>query len=195
MKTIHPVDEFWIESKLDQEMMDYVWSQIDKAKVDRFDHKKELVGHLTSSLALPDVEGKLNKCVSGMAQELHFVSQHFQKDTLQLRDRWVNFQKKYDFNPIHAHTGAISFIIWMKIPYKYEDEANTPQAKGMTERHRSGCFQLLYTTMLGRITTHTYYLDTSYEGTIILFPSQFSHVVYPFYTSDEDRISISGNIY
>ena len=28
MQTVHPVSEFWIETKLDQKMMDYLWSQI-----------------------------------------------------------------------------------------------------------------------------------------------------------------------
>ena len=32
------------------------------------------------------------------------------------------------------------------------------------------------------------------EGTILFFPSQLQHTVYPFYNCEEDRISISGNI-
>ena len=31
-------------------------------------------------------------------------------------------------------------------------------------------------------------------GKIIFFPSKLNHCVYPFYTSDDTRISISGNI-
>jgi hypothetical protein len=32
------------------------------------------------------------------------------------------------------------------------------------------------------------------EGSIIMFDSSQRHLVYPFYTSDEFRISFSGNI-
>ena len=32
------------------------------------------------------------------------------------------------------------------------------------------------------------------EGTILFFPSELKHTVYPFYNCEEDRISISGNI-
>ena len=41
-----------------------------------------------------------------------------------------------------------------------------------------------------------YFIKLSPEknGYCCLFPSDLSHQVYPFYTSDKDRISISGNI-
>ena len=32
------------------------------------------------------------------------------------------------------------------------------------------------------------------EGTMVFFPAQLRHAVYPFYNCDEERISISGNI-
>jgi hypothetical protein len=38
------------------------------------------------------------------------------------------------------------------------------------------------------------YVDKEWEGKIALFPAKLNHLVYPFYTSDEPRISISGNI-
>ncbi len=194
MHKVHPSIEYWVESKLDKETMDYLWSQIKMAKEN---HKDKLVGHLTSSLLLPDTEGKLNDCVRNLSKSLDygFFTPDIEKGKLKVRDLWVNFQKKYDFNPIHNHRGSISFVIWMKIPYKYENEANTARTKGIAEDCQSGCFQFLFTTLLGSVTKHTYYLDPSYEGTILLFPASFNHTVYPFYTSDEDRISISGNLF
>ena len=194
MQKRHPETEYWIESKLDKEMMDYLWSQIKLAKKN---HKDMLVGHLTSSLTLPDTEGKLNDCVTNMSRHLMYgiYNQHIEEGKLRLRDLWVNFQKKHDFNPVHNHSGAISFVIWMKIPYKRADEVNTARTKGIGEECLSGCFQFLFTSMLGEIKTDVYHLDPSYEATILIFPCMFNHVVYPFYTSDEERISISGNIY
>jgi len=38
------------------------------------------------------------------------------------------------------------------------------------------------------------FLDKSWEGTIIVFPAKMLHCVYPFYTSDGTRISLSGNV-
>ena len=38
-------------------------------------------------------------------------------------------------------------------------------------------------------------VDNEYEGKIMMFPSSLVHCVYPFYTSDDYRISLSGNIW
>ena len=37
-------------------------------------------------------------------------------------------------------------------------------------------------------------VDRSYEGVMLIFPAWLQHMVTPFYTSDDYRISISGNI-
>ena len=41
---------------------------------------------------------------------------------IELFNLWVNFQKKYEFNPMHVHDGLYSFVIWHKIPYKIDEE-------------------------------------------------------------------------
>ena len=47
---------------------------------------------------------------------------------------------------------------------------------------------------LGNITSHAVPADNEWEGKMALFPAQLNHQVYPFYTSDEYEISISGNV-
>jgi hypothetical protein len=37
-------------------------------------------------------------------------------------DAWVNFQEKYEYNPIHLHDGVFSYVIWYQIPFYKEDE-------------------------------------------------------------------------
>ena len=37
-------------------------------------------------------------------------------------------------------------------------------------------------------------VDKSYEGKILVFPAELMHSVNPFYTSDEYRITVSGNV-
>ena len=47
-----------------------------------------------------------------------------------LNTLWVNFQKKYEFNPLHEHTQCdLSFVIWVEIPYCVESEKNYPSIK------------------------------------------------------------------
>tara|TARA_Y100000816_G_C26066762_1_gene560683 strand:- start:148 stop:819 length:672 start_codon:yes stop_codon:yes gene_type:complete len=106
---------------------------------------------------------------------------------LKISAMWVNFQKKYEFNPPHSHGGVFSFIIFVKIPYKLENEtydASKLYFQTQTPIHLHGS---------GITTTHLN-VDESFEGKILIFPSQLIHGVHPFYTSDGYRITISGNL-
>jgi hypothetical protein len=59
---------------------------------------------------------------------------------------------------------------------------------------RAGMFSFMYTNVFGEIRESVQAIDSSFEGEIFLFPASFMHQVYPFTTSDDYRISISGNI-
>ena len=54
---------------------------------------------------------------------------------------------------------------------------------------------VIYTNVYGQLMSHQIPADESYAGKIILFPAKLSHTVYPFFTSDGYRISISGNLF
>jgi hypothetical protein len=111
---------------------------------------------------------------------------------IKLDSAWVNFQSKYEFNPMHSHGGDISFVIWVNIPYSYSDEMKNKSVI-YSNNPLAGCFQFLYTDILGILRDETINCDKSLEGTMLMFPSRLHHTVYPFYTSDDYRISISGN--
>ena len=55
----------------------------------------------------------------------------------------------------------------------------------------AGNFAFAYNSIEGL--TRTEIIEPT-AGKMILFPSKIYHQVYPFYTSDEYRISISGNV-
>ena len=109
-----------------------------------------------------------------------------------LGELWVNFQRKHEANPIHDHSGVMSFVIWLKIPFNLDDEdALYPEVNG---HNRSARFEFLYSDILGRPCSVALDTDTSYEGAICMFPAPLGHAVNAFHTSDEYRISVSGNI-
>jgi hypothetical protein len=109
-----------------------------------------------------------------------------------LETAWVNFQKKYEFNPVHNHTGIMSFVIWINIPYNLKEEmTNAPGAT--SNKNVPGAFEFQYTSTLGNVCAHTIHVDKSLENALIVFPAKLCHTVYPFYTSDDYRISVSGN--
>ena len=109
-----------------------------------------------------------------------------------LTDMWVNFQKKHEFNPVHNHTGAVSFVIWVQVPYDLAEEAKiSPSGTANVTSH----FQFVYRQLKEHVATHDLPISKDWEGVICMFPSYLMHTVYPFYTSDDHRISIAGNIF
>ena len=113
---------------------------------------------------------------------------------LVLEELWVNFQKKGEYNPLHRHRGIYSFVIWLQVPYLIENEIKASPQISNINTNTAGCFQFVYINTLGHIHTNIIPVDKHYENKICFFPSELNHQVYPFYTSDDYRISISGNI-
>jgi len=111
---------------------------------------------------------------------------------LNLIRAWVNKQKKYEFNPLHDHEGDVSFVCWVEIPYNLDDEINLNNCKNSNTR-RNSMFEFVYSNNFGCMETFPLEVDKSWEGNCIFFDSKLMHQVYPFYTSDKYRISISGN--
>lgn len=105
---------------------------------------------------------------------------------LEAYEPWFNIQEKYEFIPSHTHDGIASYVIWVNIPYDINEELSVGE--------HASTFSFTYSTVTGTAGNKTLPVDKSYEGKIIMFPSGLPHCVYPFYTSDDCRISISGNI-
>lgn len=112
---------------------------------------------------------------------------------MSLETLWVNFQKKFEFNPNHTHTGILSFVMWIQVPYLFKDEMEQGPGRN-SKANWPGCFEACYTDILGNICQHTVPADKTYEKKMLMFPARLTHSVYPFYTSDDYRITVSGNI-
>ena len=108
---------------------------------------------------------------------------------------WVNFQKKYEYNPIHYHIGDISFVLYVSLPYDIEEEINQPHIINNANPRGPG-IDFLFPSLNTAPPVNNYFipLDKSWENKIIMFPSWLQHTVNPFYVCDELRISVAGNI-
>ena len=112
---------------------------------------------------------------------------------LQLINFWVNFQKKHEFNPVHTHSGLFSFVIFVQIPYDLKKElAEGPGS--LSNSNQTSCLQFHVINPLGKLHDEVIFVDKSYEGGIYFFNAETMHCVYPFFTSDDYRITVSGNI-
>lgn len=108
-------------------------------------------------------------------------------------DCWINFQKKYEYNPIHHHNGAFSFVIWYQIPYYKENEIKYGAGR-LEKSNVNGSFLFIY-PQENLVGINVLDIDKTKEGYMAIFPSKLQHMVNPFYTSDDYRITISGNIH
>ena len=195
---IRPDNYGWIQTTLGSEHMDFLWKCIDNKKGD---YRSRLAGNISESYELEDKNGwfsgnvlrilveQYEKSFGNIAKGIPTTSPH----PFCLEGFWVNYQKKHEFNPLHNHTGVYSFVIWMKIPFDYEDQINLPNCKGSNHPLNSG-FVFEYLDILGNMKYHSYGLSKGDEGNMLFFPSELHHQVYPFYNCNKTRISISGNI-
>ena len=92
---------------------------------------------------------------------------------------WVNYQKQGEFNPLDAHEGVYSFVIWMKIPTRFFEQNKNPIALKSNESLISA-FQFHFLDILGQKDSFLYEMNPEMEGTMLFFPAQLQHVVYPF---------------
>ena len=194
-----PPNKGWLDYRLNKKEMDYVWRCIENKK---HNCNSSLEGNITGSYNLMDrgdwfwmnVISPLINCYkhefgNSLQQSIPTSNGH----PLCLSRWWVNYQKQNEFNPLHHHSGVYSFVIWMKIPFKWEEQ----NKKDIAEKSNSpsiATFQFVHPNIVGELTYHRYELSPEDEGLLVFFPSQLNHQVYPFYDCDEDRISVSGNV-
>jgi hypothetical protein len=171
-------------------------SELDKLK-NKFNNN--LAGNIESEFKLDKNSQQLEKYLLELCTQyedghnLTRTAKDLRADSLELQSYWVNIQKKNEFNPMHTHDGVYSFVIWLTVPYKIEDELAHPSVK-LSNMPRAGMFSFIYTNAFGEIRESEFPVDSSFEGNIFLFPSCLPHMVYPFQTSENERISISGNL-
>lgn len=114
------------------------------------------------------------------------------KVKLSLERLWVNLQRKGEFLPLHNHSGIYSFVIWTTIPYTMADEKDNTANPDLI-KNRTANFEFTYVDALGKINSYPIPVDKTLEGKICIFPSELHHQVYPFYSTDDIRISLAGN--
>ena len=199
VESIYPSNIGWLQIKLNDDEMKHLWNCCAEHKGDA---KPNLAGNIDNSQDIIDKDNwfwnnVLLGCLNSYAKDFGNVGDKYPTSIPHpyfLSSFWVNYQKETEFNPLHQHTNAIySFVIWMKIPTNYEDQKQLKIASNANSESISN-FSFNYLDILGNNRGYIYKMSTSMEGTMLFFPSQLQHQVFPFYDCKEERISISGNI-
>ena len=198
LELITPRNLGWLKLKLDDKELKFLWDMINE-RGEKINDR--LAGNIDSSYEIYDKGGWFTDNVlleCGIKYEKHYGNIWSKVPItglhpFTLSSMWVNYQKQYEFNPLHDHTGVFSFVIWMQIPTDYEDQKQISITKDSNLPVVSN-FVLNYHNTLGMIAQHVYAMSKEMEGTMLFFPSQLMHCVYPFFNCNKDRISISGNL-
>ena len=180
---------------LNQEIVDIHTDDSNTMKMNR-----TLAGQITKEYQITKSLSLLNPFLEEMGRAYQKEWNYYPKENpnnnkLTVESVWVNMQKKLEVNPLHKHDGVLSFVAWLYVPFKLEDERNMPNCKRSRTVELASTFQFVYTTALGTIANCPMFVESGWEAKIVMFPAKLLHIVYPFQTTDEYRISIAGNLH
>ena len=161
---------------------------------------ESLAGQITKEYQITKSLPLLNPFLEEMGRAYQKEWNYYPKENpndnkLTVESVWVNMQKKLEVNPLHNHDGTLSFVAWLYVPFTLEDERNMENVKDSRTVELASTFQFVYNNVLGTISNCPMFVEKGWEGRIVMFPSKLLHIVYPFQTSDDYRISIAGNLH
>jgi hypothetical protein len=198
ISAITPPNKGWLVGQLDQEEIDFLWSAVENRGSSV---KNTLTGNISGSFALNDdgdrfFDKTLVPLINAYCETFDNLANDVPLTTPgihHLSSIWVNFQNQGEFNPPHTHSGVYSFVVWLKNPVCWEDQLDLPMTKG-SNSPSAATFQFYYQDILGGPSDTIYKMNQSIENKIVFFPASLRHLVFPFYGSDETRVSVSGNV-
>ena len=169
-----------------------------KEECQNFKELREMKSHL-SGPGIPK-HFFIEKCFSELKEYILYCAKEYEKNfkyieslkflnknaPLLVAPPWLNVQKRYEFLPLHSHDGVLSYNIWIQIPYDSKKEL---EGGGSAAQ-----LHFVYPMSHGGLGSHKFNLSKEDEGKLIMFPSLFVHALYPFYTSEDVRLSIAGNV-
>jgi hypothetical protein len=190
-----------LEVKLEQKHIDLLYSYIKETAYPGYEFEgNTVVKHAKDNQwSLIDHNGVfeeevLKPAVNKYAQQwgwpMNLKSTHYHD--LSFNRFWTRITTNDQYQSLHDHQGVFSFTIWLKIPTDWKDEQEGDAGFAHPE---ATDFVFTYTDVLGRIQKFNYKLCPDMEGTMVVFPSDFNHMVLPGWTKEgEYRIAVAGDI-
>jgi len=197
--------DLWIDTKLSQEEMDFLWECISEENKENWNCN--LAGNISKSELIVDKDNWFFKSAIKKLTERMFyrdwdnfskyhigVEEGVSLPEFEMNTFWVNYQKQHEFNPLHNHSGLYSFVIFMKIPTHWKEQHELSISAASNSPHASD-FQFVWSEEgHNQCLFANFNLSSEDEGRMLFFPASLQHQVYPFYGTEEERITISGNI-
>ena len=194
------MDGIMVDVRLTDKAIDCLWDIINGTSTDA---RSNLAGNISNSRYIEDKNNIFYENVLKHWSEYMFfknwnnyydvhIAKYIPLPEFSLQKLWVNYQKQHEFNPPHGHGGLFTFVIFMKIPTHWKEQhalSNTANSGAPVASN----FEFL----IGQgqeVRCHPIPLSPEDEGRMLFFPANLTHQVFPFYGTEEERITISGNI-
>ena len=161
----------------------------DKERLEKFNEGPKLAGNVYQEFLIDtDFMKKIkwgdflgSACNDWVWREKNLTLKSFQ-----IIKSWIVRQFKYEYNPIHYHSGHISGVGYLKVP---KNMGETSQKNKKVNNNG----KLILIDGSKKLFSSPTYTITPKVGDFYLFPSYLMHTVYPFSNSDEERRSVSFN--
>ena len=161
----------------------------DKERLEKFNEGPKLAGNVYQEFLIDtDFMKKIkwgdflgSACNDWVWREKNLTLKSFQ-----IIKSWIVRQFKYEYNPIHYHSGHISGVGYLKVP---NNMGETSQKNKKVNNNG----KLILIDGSKKLFSSPTYTITPKVGDFYLFPSYLMHTVYPFSNSDEERRSVSFN--
>ena len=194
-----PYNPGYLLKQLTEKELEPIWAEVNcfpESGSDPSLHQLDKNFYLTDSHNYIEklLEPYMSNYIDGFQYGMHLDKANVSRQ-LKLSDTWVTFQKSNDFNPLHNHRGQLSFVIWLKIPYTFDQERAVKNRSQLDagNKHLNGDFEFQWIDTTGTLRSHSVGADKNLEGHLCIFASSLSHQVFPYYSTNNTRISISGN--
>jgi len=205
METIRNGERPWLDIRLSEEIIDYLRSLFDNTTEQSVEQNIQTytLGTISKSDLVIDSDNWFYKNVlKELAEHLYYKvwinyynSKSRPPSEFYLEEMWVNYQKQHEFCPPHQHDGAFSFVVFIKIPTHWKEQhALSFVEKSFPNTCCASDFQFLLGQGNGAVQPQYIPLSPEDEGRMLFFPAWLTHQVFPFYGTDEKRITVSGNI-
>ena len=196
------MNDYWIpywgalvlKTRIDESLINKLLDEGNKSRLNNQDASKSLVGQIKHEYYYKDFDDwilpyldHILSMYSNKVQESDWLGTSKASMPLSIKKLsglWINYQQAHEYNPIHNHTGELSFIIYLQMPNEIKKENEKDFVKGSINFLNSSYAQPFSKNLL------TLFPEV---GDFFLFPSWLLHYVNAF-ESDVERISVSGNI-
>ena len=203
-----------LDCRLTEEAINYLWNSINEfPKIDT----KLPIGQSRFSPEITKIQDKDNwfyeNVLKECAETLHYrdwqnhYNTHIAKivppPKFLLSMLWVNRQKQHEFTAPHIHNRGIgfSFVVFMKIPTHWKEQHSPKEMIEVLDRFGESdithpqASDFLFLLSQGQfVKTVPIPLSPDDEGRMLFFPAWINHQVLPYYGTEEERITVSGNV-